>query len=98
MPTTRTYSTSTSRGNVLDLFFILVHEVVHGRRRAHGSLWWEEETKNLLVLTDYSTKWIEAKTFQQLIEKQVEDFLWENIVCRHGIPYEIVTDKRTNLT
>ncbi|KAG7529790.1 Reverse transcriptase domain [Arabidopsis suecica] len=66
--------------------------------RSHGSLRWEEETKNLLVLTDYSTKLIEAKAFQQVTEKQVEDFLWENIVCRHGIPYEIVTDNGTNLT
>jgi len=58
----------------------------------------KKRLKNLLVLTDYSTKWIEAKAFQQVIEKQVEDFLWENIVCRHGIPYEIVTDNGTNLT
>jgi len=52
----------------------------------------KKRLKKLLVLTDYSTKWIEAKAFQQVTEKQVEDFLWENIVCRHGIPYEIVTD------
>ncbi|KAG7529698.1 Reverse transcriptase domain [Arabidopsis suecica] len=57
----------------------------------------KKRLKNLLVLTDYSTKWIKAKAFQQVIEKQVEDFLWENIVCRHGIPYEIVTDNGTNL-
>jgi len=58
----------------------------------------KKRLKNLLVLTDYSTKWIEAKAFQQVIEKQVKDFLWENIVCRHDIPYEIVTDNGTNLT
>lgn len=54
--------------------------------------------KYLLVLTDYFTKWIEAKAYQQVKEQQVEDFLWENIVCRHGIPYEIVTDNGTILT
>jgi len=58
----------------------------------------KKRLKNLLVLTDYSTKWIEAKSFQQVTEKQVEDFVWENIICRHGIPYEIVTDNGTNLT
>nr|AAK38382.1 hypothetical protein [Arabidopsis thaliana] len=58
----------------------------------------KKKLKNLLVLTDYSTKWIEAKAFQQVTEKQVEDFLWENIVCQHGIPYEIITDNGTNLT
>ncbi|KAG7564275.1 Ribonuclease H-like superfamily [Arabidopsis suecica] len=52
----------------------------------------------LLVLTDYFTKWIEAKAYQQITGQQVEDFLWENIICRHGLPYEIVTDNRTNLT
>ena len=82
MPTTSTYSSSTSRGNVV------------GPMEASGG---KKRLKNLLVLTDYSTKWIEAKAFQQVIEKQVEDFLWENIVCRHGIPYEIVTDNGTNL-
>lgn len=54
--------------------------------------------KYLLVLTDYFTKWIEAKAYQQVKEHLVEDFLWENIVYRHGIPYEIVTDNGTNLT
>jgi len=43
----------------------------------------KKRLENLLVPTDYSTKWIEAKVFQQVNEKQVEDFLWENIVCRH---------------
>ncbi|KAG7594099.1 Zinc finger CCHC-type [Arabidopsis thaliana x Arabidopsis arenosa] len=25
-------------------------------------------------------------------DAQVENFVWKNIICRHGIPYEIVTD------
>jgi len=68
---------------------------VLGPMEASGGM---KRLKNLLVLTDYSTKWIEAKAFQQVTKKQVEDFLWENIVCQHGIPYEIVTDNGTNLT
>uniref|UniRef100_A0A0D3A1A7 Integrase catalytic domain-containing protein n=1 Tax=Brassica oleracea var. oleracea TaxID=109376 RepID=A0A0D3A1A7_BRAOL len=47
---------------------------------------------NLLVLTDYFTKWIEAEAFQQINRFEVEGFVWKNIVCRHGVPYEIVTD------
>jgi len=35
----------------------------------------KKRLKNLLVLIDYSTKWIEPKAFQQVTEKQVEDFL-----------------------
>jgi len=68
---------------------------VLGPMEASGGM---KRLKNLLVFTDYSTKWIEAKAFQQVTKKQVEDFLWENIVCQHGIPYEIVTDNETNLT
>ena len=46
----------------------------------------------LLVLTDYFTKWIEAEAFQQVTRFEVERFVWRDIVCRHGVPYEIVTD------
>ncbi|KAL0854021.1 hypothetical protein Bca101_059173 [Brassica carinata] len=46
----------------------------------------------VLVLTDYFTKWIEAEAFAQVTEKEVRGFVWKNIICRHGLPYEIVTD------
>ncbi|XP_033138789.1 uncharacterized protein LOC117129318 [Brassica rapa] len=46
----------------------------------------------VLVLTEYFTKWIEAEAFAQVTEKEVRGFVWKNIICRHGLPYEIVTD------
>ena len=46
----------------------------------------------VLVLTDYFTKWIEAEAFASITEKEVQRFVWKNIICRHGLPYEIVTD------
>ncbi|XP_013733765.2 uncharacterized protein LOC106437417 [Brassica napus] len=46
----------------------------------------------VLILTDYFTKWIEAKAFASITEKEVQRFVWKNIICRHGLPYEIVTD------
>ncbi|CAA7018421.1 unnamed protein product [Microthlaspi erraticum] len=46
----------------------------------------------LLVLTDYFTKWIEAKPYQQTTELEVRKFIWKDIICRHGLPFEIVTD------
>jgi len=58
----------------------------------------KKRLKFLLVFTDYSTKWIEAKAYQQVTEKHVKVFLKENIVCRHSILYKIVTDNGTNLT
>ena len=46
----------------------------------------------LLVLTDYFTKWIEAEAFSNVTSATVTSFIWKNIICRHGLPYEIVTD------
>ncbi|XP_019100799.1 PREDICTED: uncharacterized protein LOC109132831 [Camelina sativa] len=52
---------------------------------------------NLLVVTDYFTKWIEAESYQSIKRENVKDFLWKNVICRHGIPYETVTDNGTNV-
>ncbi|KAL1205491.1 Retrovirus-related Pol polyprotein from transposon TNT 1-94 [Cardamine amara subsp. amara] len=52
----------------------------------------DNELRFVLVLTDYFTKWIEAEAYSQITKEQVEKFIWQNIICRHGIPYEIVTD------
>ena len=46
----------------------------------------------LLVLTDYFSKWIEAETYVNIKDSAVKTFIWKNIICRHGVPYEIVTD------
>nr|GEX28297.1 hypothetical protein [Tanacetum cinerariifolium] len=37
-------------------------------------------------------KWIEAKTVATITGGQVKKFVWDNIVCRFGIPGEIVSD------
>nr|GFC08263.1 reverse transcriptase domain-containing protein [Tanacetum cinerariifolium] len=41
---------------------------------------------------DYFTKWIEAKAVAKITGGQVKKFVWDNIVCRFGIPGEIVSD------
>ncbi|KAG7529513.1 Reverse transcriptase domain [Arabidopsis thaliana x Arabidopsis arenosa] len=46
----------------------------------------------LLVLTDYFSKWIEAEAYASIKDSAVNTFIWKNIICRHGVPYEIVTD------
>ncbi|KAG7593993.1 Ribonuclease H-like superfamily [Arabidopsis thaliana x Arabidopsis arenosa] len=48
--------------------------------------------KFLLVLTDYFTKWVEAEAYHEVKSPQVVAFIWKNIICRHGLPYEIVKD------
>ncbi|KAK0595504.1 hypothetical protein LWI29_007317 [Acer saccharum] len=46
----------------------------------------------MLVLTDYFTKWVEVSAYQQIRDIEVRDFVWKHIICRFGVPREIVTD------
>ncbi|GJZ72542.1 reverse transcriptase domain-containing protein [Tanacetum coccineum] len=51
--------------------------------------------KFVIVAIDYFTKWIEAKSLARITGKNVKKFVWENIVCRFGLPRIIVTDNGT---
>ncbi|GJV43181.1 reverse transcriptase domain-containing protein [Tanacetum coccineum] len=51
--------------------------------------------KIFIVAIDYFTKWIEAKPLVSITGKDVKKFVWENIVCRFGLPRIIVTDNGT---
>ena len=46
----------------------------------------------MLVLTNYFTKWVEAKAFHQVRDTEVKNFVWKNIMCRFGVSKEIATD------
>ncbi|XP_022020027.1 uncharacterized protein LOC110920078 [Helianthus annuus] len=46
----------------------------------------------LLVAIDYFTKWIKAKPLRTITGDQILRFVWENIVCRYGMPLCIVSD------
>ena len=48
--------------------------------------------KFLLVAIDYFTKWVEAEALAIIIETNVQNFVWKNIVCRFGIPRTIISD------
>nr|GEV83663.1 reverse transcriptase domain-containing protein [Tanacetum cinerariifolium] len=50
------------------------------------------KVKFLIVATDYFTKWIEAKAVATITGSQVKKFVWDNIVCRFGLPGEIISD------
>ncbi|XP_071713973.1 uncharacterized protein [Rutidosis leptorrhynchoides] len=43
--------------------------------------------KFLVVAIDYFTKWVEAKPLKKISGKQIQNFVWENIVCRFGIAH-----------
>ena len=51
-----------------------------------------------IVAVDYFTKWAEAKELVQISTAKVENFVWSNIICRFGVPQQIVTNNKTQLT
>ncbi|GKV44680.1 hypothetical protein SLEP1_g51842 [Rubroshorea leprosula] len=50
---------------------------------------------HLIVGVDYFTKWVEAWPLSSLTSKKVEDFVFNSITCRYGIPNQIVADNGT---
>ncbi|GJQ95635.1 reverse transcriptase domain-containing protein [Tanacetum coccineum] len=52
------------------------------------------KVKFLIVAIDYFTKWIEAKPTATITGAQIKKFVWDNIVCRFGLPGEIISDNR----
>ena len=46
----------------------------------------------ILVAIDYFTKWVEAASYKVLNSKKVAQFIQTNIICRYGVPHEIISD------
>ncbi|GKV15561.1 hypothetical protein SLEP1_g26343 [Rubroshorea leprosula] len=52
---------------------------------------------HLIVGVDYFTKWVKARPLSSLTSKKVEDFVFSSIICKYGIPNQIVADNGTQL-
>ncbi|KAL0413473.1 UNVERIFIED_CONTAM: hypothetical protein Sradi_1549000 [Sesamum radiatum] len=52
------------------------------------------QRKFLLVAIDYFIKWVEAEPLARITEGEVMKFIWKSVVCRFGIPREIISDNR----
>ncbi|KAL0414907.1 UNVERIFIED_CONTAM: hypothetical protein Sradi_1692400 [Sesamum radiatum] len=50
------------------------------------------QRKFLFVAVDYFTKWVEAEPLARITEGEVMKFIWKNIICRFGIPREIISN------
>ena len=50
------------------------------------------QMKFLVVGVDYFTKWVEAELLASIIQQNVKNFFWKNIVCRFGVPKVLVSD------
>ncbi|GBB87857.1 hypothetical protein RclHR1_14350006 [Rhizophagus clarus] len=47
--------------------------------------------------SDYFTKWPEAKALEKADAKEVARFIYEDIICRHGCPKKILSDRGTKV-
>ena len=47
----------------------------------------------IIVAMDYFTKWPEARAIKDIKAETVAKFLYEEVICRHGAPEEILTDR-----
>jgi hypothetical protein len=45
-----------------------------------------------VVAVDYFTKWVEAKPLANIKASTIQKFLWQNIICRFGVPRELTVD------
>ncbi|RVW27325.1 hypothetical protein CK203_110321 [Vitis vinifera] len=49
-----------------------------------------------LVAIDYFTKWVEAASYARLTSSGVASFIRSHIICRYGVPHELISDRGTN--
>ena len=47
----------------------------------------------ILVVIDYFTKWVEATSYARLTLAKVASFIRSHIICRHGVPRELISDR-----
>ena len=52
--------------------------------------------KYFLAAIEYFTKWVEAVTLRTVEGRHVVSFIHKNILCRFGIPHDIVLDNGTH--
>ena len=47
----------------------------------------------IVTAMDYFTKWPEARAIKTANAEEVSSFIYEDIICRHGCPQKILTDR-----
>ena len=52
------------------------------------------QLKLLVVGIDYFSKWVEVEALATIMEKNVRNFVWRNIIYWHEIPRVLVLDNR----
>ncbi|CAB4418776.1 unnamed protein product [Rhizophagus irregularis] len=52
--------------------------------------------KYIIVAMDYMTKWPEAKAVPVATAEETSQFIYEDIICRHGCPAKLLSDRGTH--
>ena len=47
----------------------------------------------ILVAIDYFMKWVEATSYAKLNVAKVDTFIRSHIICRYGVPHELISDR-----
>ena len=45
---------------------------------------------NIIVACDYFTKWLEAEAVSEVTEEKIKGFIYNNILCRFGVPHTLI--------
>ena len=53
------------------------------------------KNRYIVVAIDYGTKWAEARAIPDAASTTIIPFLYEDIICRHGFPKELISDRGT---
>src|SRR5262249_42005167 len=48
--------------------------------------------KFIIVACDYFTKWVEDEAVAKVTDKNIQHFIYNNIIVRFGIPHSLVMD------
>ncbi|XP_071699829.1 uncharacterized protein [Rutidosis leptorrhynchoides] len=48
--------------------------------------------KFLVVVIDFFNKWVESMVLAKITGENIKKFVWNDVVCRYGLPNEIVSD------
>ena len=55
-----------------------------------------KRNRYIIVAMDYFTKWPEAKAINNMKAQTVAEFIYKEIICRHGVPEQILSDRGTS--
>jgi transposase InsO family protein len=49
----------------------------------------------IVVAVDHFTKWVEAKALEEADAQSITTFIYEDIICHHGVPQILSSDRGT---